>query len=174
MGTKLRQVMLDAFDEISSEQNGDDITEILNILNVECSVSNLPLLTSIDIGSSQDGSKINGSDNDLQLDDDRMELTSAGSDTGSQSMSTNNNKKNNNNANDNENGTPSSSRNSRNNNRSSKIDKKTSSNSNSNSESLRTTPNGGSKYQQNNIKASSLKDIKKENNQTRKRNNSRG
>merc|ERR1712166_1067314 len=150
MGTKLRQVMLDAFDEISSEQNGDDITEILNILNVECSVSNLPLLTSIDIGSSQDGSKINGDDNDLQLDDDRMELTSAGSDTGSQSMSTNNNKrnnnnksnnKNNNNANDNENGTPSSSRN----NRSSKRDKKTSSNSNSNSESLRTTPNGGSK-----------------------------
>ena len=88
-----------------------DITEILNILNVECSVSNLPLLTSIDIGSSQDGSKINGSDNDLQLDDDRMELTSAGSDTGSQSMSTNksnnnknNNKNNNNNANSNENG----------------------------------------------------------------------
>ena len=140
------------------------------------------MLTSIDIGSSQDGSKINGSDNDLQLDDDRMELTSAGSDTGSQSMSTNNNKrnnktnnnKNNNNANSNESGTPSSSRNSRNNNRSSKRDKKPSSNSNSNSESLRTTPNGGSKYQQNNIKASSLKDIKKENNQTRKRNNSRG
>ena len=83
--------------------NITDITEILNILNVECSVSNLPLLTSIDIGSSQDGSKINGSDNDLQLDDDRMELTSAGSDTGSQSMSTNNNKSNNNKNNNNKN-----------------------------------------------------------------------